>query len=115
MPHHRISTLFSAILGSLLLLVLSTSSVQAGMVSTERILSDGDLQRQAIVEQLQRDEVRSQLVELGVSAEHVHQRVERLTDAEVASLHQRLDSLPAGGRLSTVELLLIIILIVLLV
>lgn len=115
MLRHRISRLLGAISFALMLVLPFAPSVQAGMIDTGRILNQADVQRQSIVQVLQREEVRAQLEEMGVAVENVHQRVERLTDAEVVRLHQQLDSLPAGGNLSTVELLLIIILIVLLI
>lgn len=115
MLSHRASRLFGAIACSLMLVLFFTPAAQGGMVGTERILNDTDTQRREFSRTLQRAEVRDRLQEMGVAVENVRQRVERLTDAEVAHLHQQMDSLPAGGNLSTVELLLIIILIVLLV
>lgn len=113
---HRASRrLCGTIICSFMLALSLALPAQAGMVGNEQLLNDASSQREAIIHTLQREEIRAQLVEMGVSTQNVHQRVERLTDAEVARLHQRLDSLPVGGNLSTVELLLIILLIVLLV
>lgn len=105
------------ILGSLVLLLSVAVPVQAGMVGTDRILHDADsaTQREALVELLERDAVAAELEALGVAGDSARERVERLTDAEVAHLHGQVASLPAGSNLSTVELLLIILLIVLLV
>ena len=100
---------------SIVLMFVSALPAQAGMVTSDRILNDADPTRQALVKAFERDEIRAGLEQLGVDAEDARERVARLTDTEVTRLHQRLESLPAGGDLSTVELLLIIILIVLLV
>jgi hypothetical protein len=44
-----------------------------------------------------RSEVRNQLQELGITPDTAQARVNTLTDAEVASIVGRIDSLPAGG------------------
>lgn len=100
-----------------LLLVPFAVPVQAGMVGTDRILRDAgtEAQRAELERMLGRDEVRTELEALGVPAERAHERVQRLTDTEVARLHGQVAGLPAGGNLSTVQLLLIILLIVLIV
>jgi hypothetical protein len=46
---------------------------------------------------LARDAVRGQLVGLGVDPKDAQARVASLTDAELAMLNQRIDTLPAGG------------------
>ena len=46
---------------------------------------------------LAQDNVRGQLVGLGVDPKDAQARVASLTDAELATLNQRIDTLPAGG------------------
>ena len=46
---------------------------------------------------LSQDNVRGQLVGLGVDPKDAQARVASLTDAELATLNQRIDTLPAGG------------------
>jgi hypothetical protein len=48
-------------------------------------------------ELLAREDVRGQLVQLGIDPAVAEQRVNSLTPAEVAQLQPHLDSLPAGG------------------
>lgn len=115
MPRLRPGRLFGGILCILPLLLTLAAPARAGMVPTNRVLDGTDAQRAALVEALQRDGVRSQLQELGVAPGQAASRVERLTDAEVARLYRQVDALPAGGNISTVEFLLIIILIILIV
>lgn len=105
------------IIGSLILLLSVAVPVQAGMVSTDQVLRDADgaTQREALVELLERDAVAAELEGLGVASDDARERVERLTDTEVAYLHGQVASLSAGGNMSTVQLLLIILLIVLIV
>lgn len=105
------------IIGSFILLLSVAVPAQAGMVGTDQVLHDaeGATQREAVVELLTRDAVAMELEALGVAGDDARERVERLTDTEVAQLHEQIASLPAGGDLSTVQLLLIILLIVLIV
>lgn len=105
------------IIGSLILLLSVAVPAQAGMVGNDRVLHDAEsaTQREALVELLDRDAVAAELEALGVAGDDARERVERLTDTEVAHLYGQVASLPAGGNLSTVQLLLIILLIVLIV
>lgn len=48
-------------------------------------------------ELLARDDVRGQLMQLGIDPAVAEQRVNSLTPAEIARLQPQLDSLPAGG------------------
>lgn len=86
---------------------------QAGLVGTDEILKRAD-QREAIVQAIEREEVAAELEAAGISVENARTRVNRMTDAEVAQLHERVATLPAGGDFSGLEVLLIVILIVLL-
>lgn len=106
-----------AILCTLALLAPLAVPAQAGMVGTDRVLRSAgtEAQRERLVRVLERDAVRAELEALGVPGESARERVERLTDTEVAQLHGQVASLPAGGHLSTTQLLLIVLLIVLLV
>lgn len=112
----RISGLHPRRLFCVLGLILAFATpAQAAMVDSDRVLRSAETgnQREAIVIALERDEVRNQLRQMGVSPAAAEQRVARLTPREVMRLQDRIDSLPAGGEISTVELLLIIILVLL--
>lgn len=80
-------------------------AARAGMVTTETVLqaersapagaeAAGRDRLQAF---LRRQDVRAQLVALGVDPAEAAARVENLSDAEVAPLVAQIDSLPAGG------------------
>lgn len=99
-----------------LMLAFSTPA-QADMVDSDQVLRSAEIvnQRDAIASTLEREDVRNQLRQMGVSPAAAEQRAARLTPQEVMRLQDRIDGLPAGGDISTVELLLIILLIVLIV
>lgn len=104
-------TVFEA--GLLLFLILPMVSAQAAMVDTGDILEEST--RTQLQNSLKRGEVRQQLIEMGVDPALALSRVENMSNEEIAQLNGQIASLPAGGRLSTVELLLIIIIIILLI
>ncbi len=60
---------------------------------------------------LAREDVRSTLIDLGVSPEDAAARVETMTDAELQVLAAQLDQLPAGG-IGIVEVALIATLVI---
>lgn len=74
-------------------------SSYAGMIGTSELIAAVPAQdaRDKIQQFVQRSEVRNQLQNLGISPAAAQARVNALTDAEVASIAGRIDSLPAGG------------------
>lgn len=81
---------------SLLSLSLWTPSAQAGMVSSEQVISQS-AQRERVRAVFDRQDVREQLQARGVDADAARARVDALTDDEIATINGKLDSLPAGG------------------
>ena len=89
---------------------------RAGMIGTPELLAQpADAQRASVDAFIARDDVQRLLVERGVDPADAAERVAGLTAAELQMLSSRIDSLPAGAGLSTIELLLIIIIIILLI
>ena len=62
---------------------------------------------------LAREDVRAQLVQMGIDPTIAEERVAALTEAEAAQLQQQLDSLPAGGDsvLAVIGIVFIVLLI----
>jgi len=95
-----------------LLLSLTMSSAFATMLPTARFSAEPE-RTQLFANMSQRQHVERQLIELGVEATDARHRVNQMTNAEIAGLQGKLTEVPAGGNLSTVEWLLIIIVIIL--
>lgn len=74
---------------------------QAGMVGTAEIQPGSNLPVLADVAQ-QREWIRQQLVQGGVEAGLALKRVDAMTDAQVAMVHQRVDEMPAGADLGVI-------------
>jgi hypothetical protein len=83
---------------------------QAGMIGTEQLASTaqhGD--RTAVLNMLSRADVVSQLQALGIDPAQAKDRVQAMSNQEIAALADRLESLPAGASSSGGVILVIII------
>jgi len=99
---------------SLSLILAPMVPVQAAMVGNDQLIgaTQGQVDRSMLRETLQRDSVKQQLAALGVTQEQALQRVDRMTDQEVAQLNQQLADLPAGGDVLGVIVLFLVIFII---
>lgn len=101
-----------SLLAAVALLNLSVAPyANADVVSTEAILQSVqiDEKRADIQAFTAREDVRAELLGLGVSYADITQRIANLSDAEILQMHGQLDSMPAGeGVLGTVIALLVI-------
>lgn len=111
---------FSKPISQVLVLVLLTAwgyvpVAKAGIIGTETVINaeHAQQQRAQLHSLLNRDHVRSYLAARGVDPSYVQARVDSLTDAEVDTLANRLDRLPAGGDLLTIALIAFIVLVIL--
>ena len=91
--------------------MLLIPSAQAAMVSTSEFSADSN--RIKLHEKLERDDVQQQLIKMGVDPESAMKRVDHMSNEEIAKLNGQIEVLPAGAGLSTIDLLLIIIIILL--
>jgi len=93
---------------SIFLINMSFGTATAGMIGNRAILAQST-QRQSLVQQLQRSEVREQLLAMGVQPEAVERRIQQLSDAEVAQLNRHIADAPAGS--GVVELIVLLFLV----
>lgn len=108
----RIVTFFT----SLCLLFSSLAGgVNAAMVGTDAAVNAG--QRAEQISQIQgwlsQEQVRDQLVAMGVEPEKAAERVSSLTSEELRTLHEQIDELPAGGALIEVIGIVFVVLLIL--
>jgi hypothetical protein len=75
------------------------SQALAGIIATPVAISAQENNNTVshLKELLAREDVRGQLVQLGIDPAVAEQRVDALTPSEIARLQPQLDSLPAGG------------------
>ncbi len=99
----------------LALLNLSSPPVaQAALVGTLQAVESGtrSLDLAKVNAALAREQVREQMVALGVDPTVVDARVARLTDSELRSLAERMDQMPAGGdALAVIGIVFLVLLI----
>lgn len=81
------------------LLTLNVATARAGLVTTEdSIAASRSVENRAFVmAQFEREDVRQVMAAQGIDPAEVQQRVNALSDAEVANLVDRLGEMPAGG------------------
>lgn len=99
---------------SIALLSMSLTSAQAALVTNELVIAQAQ-QHSAKVQLLQtvnRDDVREQLLAMGVNQEDITSRIDLMTHEEIAQLNQQIDELPAGGDLLGVILVIFIVFII---
>ena len=106
---------------SLIGFALCCAPARADLVGTEEASasiepsvrpSEPSAERERLRSLLERPEVAQQLEKMGVSAEDAKARVGAMSDTEVHMIVGKLDALPAGGRISNTELVIIILLAV---
>lgn len=97
------------------LLTLVQTPALADLVSTDQLVADAqtDARRAEISALLARSEVRAQMTEMGVDVEDAQNRVNQMTGSELAAVHSRLGSLPAGGEALGIVLTVLLIFILL--
>ena len=99
-------------LGITMAFLLMTIPAHSAMVATPELLMTPEQTK--LINALQSQQVRKQLMEMGVDPVAAGDRVKQMTQSEIASLQGRIDQLPAGAGISTVDLLLVIIILILL-
>jgi hypothetical protein len=105
---------FGFILAVLSLLVMQVAPVQATMLSNSELLGQASQQinRQQVKSLFEREDVQQQLIGLGVDAQSAAERVDRMTDAEVAEINQRISELPAGSGVVGIILMVLLVLVI---
>jgi hypothetical protein len=95
------------------LLFLSTyiPSAHAGMIGTETLLN-AEQNRAEVASFLGREDVRLQLSLLGVDPAQASLRVSNLTDTEVQAMAEQIDTMPAGGDVAGVILIIFLVLLI---
>jgi len=96
---HPLKKLFVHTMITALVFVGFTQSVQAAIVSTEQVVTAANAEqaRAKVAATFERADVQAELQKMGVSTDEARARVAAMSDAEAASVANKIDSLPAGG------------------
>ena len=105
---------YLSVLLSVSLIALSFQSVQAAMITNEVVIAQAQQQdaKAELLQALRREDVRQQLLEMGVSQAAVEERVKLMTHEEIAQLNQQIEELPAGGDVLGVLLVIFIVFVI---
>jgi len=87
---------------------------QAAMVSTNSAIQTQQLQmdRAEILDLFAQDNLRAQLIQMGVDADAASERITNMTDAEIMQLNERLKVMPAGEGVGGVLLVVFIVFVI---
>ncbi len=92
----------------------TATMAQAQMISTDTAIerSIADMDRTYLMEELQREDVRDEMIRMGVSPDEAEARLAALSDAEVARLLRQAEQDKAGadvvGTLATIFIILLV-------
>jgi len=91
------------------------SPAYADIVTTEQLAAEAELQmqRDALSERLMREDVKQQMVDMGVDPSMVEERIATLTAVEIQQIQGQLDTLPAGSGVVETVLVFFLVLILL--
>ncbi|WP_165857371.1 PA2779 family protein [Marinobacter sp. JSM 1782161] len=98
----------------MLCFTLFAAPASASVVGTGELLNQqqADIDRQALMQMLERDDVKQTLVDMGVSQDEVRDRIQSLTPSELASFKQQLADAPTGEGVVGIIVLFLVIFIV---
>jgi len=103
-----------AVLLSMLLALAPLVPAQAAMIGNEQVINQ-HLQgqtRDSLQQLLQQQSARQQLQALGVSPDLVKNRIDSLTDSELARINRHVDTLDAGGNILGILLVIFIVFVI---
>ena len=87
-----------------------SGAAAAEIVSTEEAAQQSD--RERVQEFLQRGGVEDRLKQLGVAPEEARRRVDAMTPGEIQVVAGQIDSLAAGGALSSTDWIIILLIVI---
>ncbi|WP_372998887.1 PA2779 family protein [Marinobacter sp.] len=91
-----------------------SATASAGMVGTGEMIGQQqvELDRQELINMLDRQEVQEKLADLGVSQDQVKERIQNLTPAELADFERQLAEAPAGQDVVGIIVLFLLVFII---
>ena len=91
-----------------------SATATAGMVGTGEMIGQQQVQldRQELINMLDRQDVQAKLADLGVSQDQVKERIQNLTPAELADFERQLAEAPAGQDVVGIIVLFLLVFII---
>ena len=103
-----------AVLLSLLLALAPLIPAQAAMIGNQQIINQSESQqtRDSLQQLVEQQSARQQLQAWGVDPEQIQNRINSLTDSELARINQQVDTLDAGGSVLGILLVIFIVFVI---
>ena len=91
--------------------LLGTSNVNAEAISSDSVMQTqaAHYNKQQLIDMVNRSDVQSKLVSLGVDSNQAIARINGMTDSEIAQLNDEINQAPAGGVVGAVLTVLAIV------
>lgn len=101
-------------LSILALLSIHMAPLQAAMVDNDQLIAQSQQQmtKQQLLSELDRQDVQNKLVAMGVNMEDAKQRIQNMSNKELAQLQQDIEEMPAGSGIVGVLLVIFIVFVV---
>ena len=115
MPIHTTMKRFMAALLSLSMLTTYSLPAYSGVVTTERMIQQqmGAMDKATLISQLDREDVRRQLIERGVDPDFAKQRIAALSDEQINRIKADIDQAPAGSGVVGILVAVLLVLMIL--
>jgi len=103
-----------AVLLSLLLALAPLIPAQAAMIGNQQIINQSESQqtRGSLQQLVEQESARQQLQAWGVDPEQIQNRINSLTDSELARINQQVDTLDAGGGVLGILLVIFVVFVI---
>ncbi|EGL54025.1 hypothetical protein MAMP_00039 [Methylophaga aminisulfidivorans MP] len=102
------------VLSIMAFLSIYMAPVHAAMIDNQQLItqSQSDITKQEVLQQLDRQEVKQQLLSMGVDLNDAKARINQMSDQELAQLAQNFDEMPAGSGIIGAILVVFIVLVI---
>jgi hypothetical protein len=99
---------------SIALMTMTFNSTQAAMIANDVVIAQVQQHsaKAELLRTMQREDVRQQLMHMGVEPAMIESRINLMTAEEIAALNQQIDELPAGGDVLGVLLVIFIVFVI---
>lgn len=103
-----------ALILSISLFGLSFGQAQAAIIANNQIIHQAqqETDKTALLQIIHRTEVQEQLLDMGVTSADIEERINQMTQEEVAQLNQQLDQLPAGSGIIGIIALVFVVFVI---
>jgi hypothetical protein len=112
---HPIKKVFVHALITSFMFVGFAQTAQASIITTEQVVAvaNAEQNRAKVMSTFTRADVQAELQKMGIDTDEAKARVAAMTDAETASIANKIDTLPAGGDgiLGTIVFIFVLLLV----